>query len=265
MITRNSIGSMLVAAMLPGVMVGGLAHGQVAAGNIEMMELKTSLEASAKRILVLESQVVAQQAQTSALTANLASANAQTTHAREQYERLRAVVEGLGVGALSGSTDEVQARLLAALADLHLLDVQKKQLTESLLGVSEAAMVYAKAAPTADVAVQTQLQEKLTVAGKAVASAQGDGTGDARAQDLHNAQVVSTKSEGGIAVFNVGSRDGVRVGMPFQVFRGDKAIARALVVDVRKNVCGAIVQELMGADNAVKTGDRGEVDPTRTF
>lgn len=255
---------MLVATMLSGAMVVGLAHGQ-AVGNIELLELKTTLDASAKRIQELEAQVTALRAQSSALTSNLASANAQTTNARDQYERLRSVVEGLGVGALSGSSDEVQARLLAALADLRLKDEQTKRLAESLLAVNEAALVYLKTATSPDKSAAEQLKTKLLESEHAVNATQRDVSSQGRVEDLHNVQVVNTKSEGGIAVLNAGTRDGVRVGMPFQVFRGDKAIARALVVDVRKSVCGAIVQELMGADNAVKTGDRAEVDPTRTF
>lgn len=247
------------------VAVGGVnTYGQ-APINIEMMELKTSLDASAKRIQELESQVTAQRSQTAALMANLASANAQTGNAREQYERLRSVVEGLGVGALSGSSDEIQARLLAALSDLRLKDEKQKTLTEALISLNEAVLVYLKSTAPTDTVATELLKSKLDAAGHVINTSRRDEATQTRVEDLHNAQVVSTKSDGGIAVFNVGTRDGIRVGMPFQVFRGDKAIARALVVDVRKNVCGAIVQELMGADDAVKTGDRGEVDPTRTF
>ncbi len=264
MILLATIRQPFIALLLSAVIASGLVRVQ-ADEKIELMELKTSLDASAKLIVELQAQVAAQRSQAAALTSNLASANAQATNAREQYERLRGVIEGLGVGALSGSTDEVQARLLAALGDLRLVDDQKRKLTEALINLSEAAIVYAKASPSTDEVVKKQIESNLAAAEQAISGGQANGAGDASPRDIHNAQVVSIKPEGGIAIFNVGTRDGVRVGMPFQVFRGDKVIARAMVVDVRKGVCGAIVQELLGADNPVKTGDRGEVDPTRTF
>jgi hypothetical protein len=48
----------------------------------------------------------------------------------------------------------------------------------------------------------------------------------------------------GIAVIHVAMKDGVKPGMPFEIFREDKPIAKVLITEVRNSVAGAIVQEL---------------------
>ena len=73
------------------------------------------------------------------------------------------------------------------------------------------------------------------------------------------------KQELGILVLGAGSKDGVRPGMPFEIFRQDKPIARALVTDVRQSVSGAVVQALVNDSDPVQVGDRGQVDPNKTF
>jgi hypothetical protein len=264
MILPNALHQPIAGLLLFAMIVSGLApvHSE---DNIELFEAKTSLEASSKVVIKLQAEVAAQRSQASALTANLASANAQYSNAREQYEHLRGVIEGLGAGALNGSTNEIQARLLAALGDLHHVDEQKQKLLLSLVNLSEAVMLYSKTPKGTDDDAKDKLDTTLSAAYSIINEAQTTRGQANNPGDLRNALVVNVKPEGGIAVFNMGSRDGVRVGMPFQIFRGNKVIARAMVVDIRKDVCGAIVQELLGADNLVKTGDRGEVDPTRTF
>jgi hypothetical protein len=85
------------------------------------------------------------------------------------------------------------------------------------------------------------------------------------AGDLHNARVVSYKDEQGVVLLNLGARDGVKVGMPFSIFREDRPIAKALVVEVRKSVCGAVVQEVINNKVPVQVGDRGKVAIDRSF
>jgi hypothetical protein len=82
--------------------------------------------------------------------------------------------------------------------------------------------------------------------------------------DLQNAQIVSMKDDLGIAVLNVGSRSGVHPGMPFSIYRKDKPIAHALVVDVRAGICGAVIRDQVSKDDPVKVGDIGKVDTSKS-
>jgi hypothetical protein len=71
------------------------------------------------------------------------------------------------------------------------------------------------------------------------------------------------KNELGIAVIGVGARDGVKPGMPFEIYREDKPIAKVLVTEVRNSVSGAVVQELASVTDPVRVGDRAKAAVNR--
>ena len=55
-------------------------------------------------------------------------------------------------------------------------------------------------------------------------------------------------------------KQGVKVGMPFQVFRGNAVIGTVRVVDVREKFSGAVIQHLSSENDRIKVGDRLKVD-----
>jgi hypothetical protein len=230
---------------------------------IELKEAQATLQASATRIAEIETRLASAQKQVNALAAALASANGDSQQAREAYERLRIQMEGLGVAALDASSAGLQDRLLSALNDMRLLESRNRSLAAALMDLSQASLDYAKAAPPVDGVPKKELDDKLAQAEKALASLQTE-PGPARESDLLDARVVSLKEDAGIVVFNVGSRHGVHPGTPFSIYRQDKPVARALVVDVRQDVCGAVVQDQVSKDEPVKVGDVGKVEAAKS-
>ena len=72
--------------------------------------------------------------------------------------------------------------------------------------------------------------------------------------------VISVKDEWSFVVGNLGEKQGVKIGMPMRVMRGDKKIATLRVVDVRQ-------KNLRRGDSRngfwkrkIKVGDRLQVD-----
>jgi len=61
-------------------------------------------------------------------------------------------------------------------------------------------------------------------------------------------------------VGNVGENQGVKIGMPMRVMRGDRKVATLRVVDVRQKICGAVIQEMDSGKEKIKVGDRLQVD-----
>jgi hypothetical protein len=59
-------------------------------------------------------------------------------------------------------------------------------------------------------------------------------------------------------VANIGSRHGVKVGMPFDVVRGDNIVGSVRIVDVREKIAGGLIQYLTDRER-IKTGDRLKV------
>lgn len=258
-------GQSLLLSLMVCTMGGAQVCRAQSATNFELLELKTTLEASARKINEQEVQLQALKAQAGALTQNLASANHQAAQARESYEKLRSVLEGLGIGALEGNADQVRERLLAALSDMKVLGEQRSQISEVLINLSESALNYAKATPTADLEAGKKLESALAASEKALRTSAAAATGDAPAANLHDLKVVSIKPELALGVLNAGARDGVRVGMPFAVYREDRQVAKAVVVEVRKSVAGFILQDVVGSAAPVRVGDRGVIEAEQSF
>ncbi len=234
-------------------------------GSLELLELKTTLETSARQIRELEAQLAAAKVQATNLTQGLASANTEAAQAREQYEKLRGVIEGLGIGALEGNRDQNQEKLLAALSDLRLVDEQKRNVTGSLMELSEAALVFVKNSGGGDSDSRSALETALAKSETVIRAASGAGVIGSATDDLHSVKVTNWKPEASLAVLDVGSTSGVRVGMPFTIYREEQPVAQVLVVDVRKFICGAVVQETLMKGAVPNKGDRGQIDPNRAF
>jgi hypothetical protein len=232
--------------------------------RLELQEARATVQISAARIAEVEKQLAKAKEQLNALSESLASANSDGQQARTAYEQLRVQMEGLGIAALDKSNNaELQERLLTALSDLRIMEQRRRVLVDALMNLSEASLAYAKNSQTNDTASRENLDKSLMTAEKAVGSAQKNPDAPDTA-DLQNAQVVSLKDELGIAIFNVGSRHGVHPGMPFAIYRKDKPIAHALVVDVRGGICGAVINDLINKDDPVKVGDTGKVDISKS-
>ena len=71
--------------------------------------------------------------------------------------------------------------------------------------------------------------------------------------------VISVKDEWSFVVGDIGEKQGVKIGMPLRVMRGEKKVATLRVVDVRQKICGAVIQE-MDSKEKVRVGDRLQVD-----
>ena len=233
--------------------------------RLELQELHTTLQVAAAKIQALEAQILASKDKNDALAQSAAAANAESSDLKDRYEKLRGLLDGLGVGALENSKDQTQERLLAALSDLRIMKEQRDELANSLIELAESGMGLMKSAQNADPAAADRLNKAITKADGALVKAGGGQTEGQPAGDMQNARVVSLKNEIGIAVLSIGAKDGVKPGMPFEIFREDKPIAKVLVTEVRSSVCGAVVQELASATDPVRVGDRGRVDLNKSL
>jgi len=256
--------SITFAFLLLAGIVGGRALAQGSDPRLEVLELKTTLEVADTRIQGLETRAKAAEEKLNALTQSAAAANAEATDYKDRYERLRGLLEALGIGALENNVDQTQDRLLSALSDLRLVEAQKNLLAEQLLELSEASLQFGSSAQGANADAAARLQKAITSAESLIQAGSGSGA-QVVPTDMNQARIVSLKPEYGIVVLNVGVRDGVKPGMPFTIYREDQPIARVLVSDVRNSVCGAVVQDPVNAADIVRVGDRGKVEATSSF
>jgi len=195
------------------------------------------------------------------LTESLAVANGETELFKRRYEEINTRVEALGVIPSGKETETLQTRLLAAVRDLRLLNKENDATREQLVRLSEAIFDLLKTSQSIDPKARLKVEQELRAAALLTGATHGAGSGNQLG--LTQGTVVDVKPDLALVVANLGSRQGVKTGMPFQVWRGEKQIASVRVVDVRDAISAAIVQNSANSPETVHEGDTLRIDTTR--
>lgn len=180
---------------------------------------------------------------------------------------------GLLLERLLGLTEAVQIFLKSVeSADNEERETFEKELRAKAAAASDdAAKAEAKTlldamtrSRTAQAEARAALETELRAADRALGVG-GNEPLDAQAAGptLTDASVVEVKPEFALVVANIGRNAGVKVGMPFQVWRGNRRIGDVRVIDVRDRISGAVIQNLVSEEDSIKTGDRLRVDARR--
>lgn len=207
----------------------------------------------------LREKLILSEAAIKGLTESLAVANGETELFKRKADDLADRAEALGIQATGNDTEALRARLLAAVRDLRLVQKEKDAARDQLVALTESVMQLLKTSDGIDAKSRLKVEESLRAASAVI------GKEDARTSSagLTSGRVIDTKPDLALVVANLGSRQGVKNGMPFQVWRGEKQIASVRVVDVRDAVSGAIVQNTTTPAESVRTGDTLRIDTTR--
>jgi hypothetical protein len=253
--------------LLSGALAGGLSAApkrSLSESDLEAVEVRSILERALTENERLEEDVALLQekltvAETTAkrLTESVAVAHAEAEVFRRQSGEQKLKLEALGIAGGSGNPSKVEQRLLTAVNDLRHGETERKKLTEALIALTEAAMNFTRVAttkePDARAALETQVLQATALLGDASPNAVEL---PATPATLTDGMIISLKDELALVVANVGTKQGVAVGMPFQVLRGSKVIGTVRVVDARERIAGAIIQNLSSEKEKIKVGDR---------
>lgn len=179
-----------------------------------------------------------------------ALARADADDARRQLRDIRTRLEALG-GAALGDSEE---KIIDTASQLEATRAELENLRQASLRVASAINSYMRGALVEDAVarqvLETSLREQEVALGLRMPPQ------DELAGSVDEARILSIDSESGLIVINAGRDAKVEVGMPMQVTRGDQAIAKAIVTDVRKKVAGLLVQKHLNPALSVGVGDR---------
>ena len=243
--------------------LGGAAaqgkNGSLSDLDIEFSEAKVTLQSEADENQALKKELARQQEVIKSLTDSLAVSNLEAEEFRRKCADLVLRMEALGIDA--GNETKLQQRLLKAVSDLRIVQAEKDKLSDQLVRLSEAMLRYLKTASSVDadaiMSVETEMRntsKSLNLPDNSPVAATGD------SPTLTDAKVISIKEELALVVANVGRKQGVKIGMPFQVIRGDEVVGLIRVVNVRDGISGAVIQSLETDKNKIKVGDRLKVE-----
>jgi hypothetical protein len=190
-----------------------------------------------------------------------AASTAEAEIFKRQVQELALRMEALGTSTADPS--KLEQRLLQAVHDLQLSERSRKALSTQLLRMSQLAQAFLeKPDAEAKMVFQTELKSAEEIMVKAAVGdfAALEHKAAEPAADLQNGKVSAVKPELGCVVINLGTRHGVKVGMPFQVRRGTKLVATLRVVDARQGFAGTVIQNLVSDKDPIKLGDTVRVD-----
>ncbi len=266
MAPTDSLKRSLIVIALFGALAGGLSakpRSSLSDSEIEAAEAKVNLEKVFEENQLLQEKLAVAEAQSAKMTESLANSKMESEVFRRQTAELKLKLEALGADAIGGNSAKLQERLLQLVNNLRLSEAKQKQLTESLSGLDESLMHYLKTGgkePGSRLALEGQMRHANELLG---ATPPGAVEAAAVSPTLSDGMVISIKEELSLVVANLGQKQGVKIGMPFQVIRGDQVIGTIRVVDARDKIAGAVIQNLTSEKDRIKVGDRLKVDASQ--
>ena len=230
--------------------------------DIEFTEAQVTLETVTQENALLRQQLKLAQSQVASLTESMAIANSEAEVFKRQTGELKLRMEALGLDAASPDKAKLEQRLLKAVSDLKIVETEKNKLADQLVRLSEAVVRYLRNASSIDGDARMAVEAEMRAASEALGMPTNSQALVAAPvpATLTDGMVISVKEEYALVVANVGREQGVKIGMPFQVWRGDERIGSIRVVDVRDKISGAVIQDLNGTKAKIKVGDRLRVD-----
>ncbi len=207
----------------------------------------------------LRRQLSIQQESVRTLTSSLAESNAEAELFRRKFSDLQLRMEALGLASANKDRAKIEQRLLTAVSDLQLAQKERDEYRDQMLRLNEAMLRYLKTSQGGDPQARMDLEAQLR--GTNTLMARSTSAPPQSAQpNLMDGSVISVKDEWSFVVGNLGEKQGVKIGMPLRVMRGERKIATLRVVDVRQKICGAVIQEMDSEKEKIKVGDRLQVD-----
>jgi hypothetical protein len=244
-----------------------LARGLAAEGNSSLSESKIEntesrdggMTAAALQNEELRRQLSIQQESVKTLTTSLVESNAEAELFRRKYSDLELRMEALGLESANKDRAKLEQRLLTAVSDLQFAHKDRDEFRDQMLRLNESMLRYLKTSQGGDAQARMDMETQLRRTNEL--ATRSTRTPPQSAQpSLMDGSVISVKDEWSFVVGNIGEKQGVKIGMPLRVMRGDKKVATLRVVDVRQRICGAVIQEMDSGKEKIKVGDRLQVD-----
>jgi hypothetical protein len=239
-----------------------LARGLAACGNsslseskIENADTKVTAAAMSSQNEELRAQLSLARESIKTLTGSLAASNVEAELFHRKYSDLQLHMEALGLESADKDRAKLEQRLLNAVSDLRLMQKEREKYRDQVLGLSEAVIHLLKVSTGGDALARMEVEAQLRGSSEMISQSQNS---PEEMASLMDGRVVSVKEEWSLVVGNIGEKQGVKMGMPLRVMRGDKVIATLRVVDVRQKICGAVIQEM--DSGKIRVGDRLQVD-----
>lgn len=188
--------------------------------------------------------------QSKTLQASLVEANQRDAESAEALAKIKLRLEALGKDLIDGGDD----RTVNAVADGVILRRRLQAMEQAAIRLSASVQGYLKTAIAADPDARAEVEAHLREM-EVELGLRGRPEENIERGHLQHATVKSIDAESGLVVINVGDRQKARIGMHFNIMRGDQFIAEAMVAETRPDCCGVFIQRLENDNNPVRFND----------
>ncbi len=234
--------SLLVAAVgvcLPVVMAEDPASAAAVDPAFAAAEARTALKAALARNAALEERLAAETSANNAMAVKVGILSAAADTARAELAEVKRRSEAIGPAV---DTRGLEQRVLDAVNDLRLTRETLSATETRLHQVLEAAQAYLASGPDAAASLRAPLE---TAVASALAPAPEAASAAAR---IESSRVVSVKPDQRLLLVNAGRIAGLKPGTPLRIFRNDRPLASAVVVEVRSALSGSLITQLEGEE-----------------
>lgn len=242
---RHATNRLLPALLAAAVVCVPGADGQDAA--IEAVEARTALKAALAQNQELQERLSEEKAANDAMAVKVGILSSEAAAAREELAQLVRRAEAVGPAA---DTRGLEQRVLDALNDLRLTREAQLQTEERLHRLAEAAQAFLAADAETAPALRAPLESALLAATEPAPSADPEPS----PSRIETSRVVSVKPDQRLLVINAGRLAGMKPGTPLRIYRNDRPLASAVVVEVRHALSGSLITRLEG-DEFPQVGD----------
>lgn len=256
------VGALIAACSVAGFAVGqdaSLGQEGVAAPHIQLIE-ELERENSDLRLKCeeLEAKYKSISSSVGVLAEREALTKARLEEVLENFAKANVRLELLS-GALEQDGQGFEEQLANAANDYRLVEEQKNQIAHALLNLSDAVEGFVATATSSDEAAKSVVEKSIKDGEVALGLILQEDHFEEKS--IVEAQVISVNKDYNLALVDVGSRHGLRVGTPVSFHRRDRTIGTALVIDVRESIAGAVFIDLTDPNDQIIVGDSMRIDP----
>jgi hypothetical protein len=202
----------------------------------QLDELRSALEQARTNNASLKQELDQREAVIRLLTENLAIARTESELFQKRWQDAQLRAQTLGVNFADPTGTQAQRQLVESVRALYVAEAERQRLAEELLRLLAALQT------NGNVAAEIVRARDVLAAGEQPMAGRAPTDARQKQPTLESAQVLDVNPSLRLVVLNVGLLHGARVGMPFVVLRGDRAVAALKVVEVRRRICGALIE-----------------------
>ena len=203
---------------------------------VQQEELQVAVDTLRQQNEALQRELREREKLVQSLTESLAIARTETDLFQQRWADMQLRLQTLGVSPAGDATTQWQRQLMETIRSLYLAEAEKERV---LAHLKELVSVVSTNGDVAGVVKRAEGVIAASEQPRQEASKKAEGV-----PTLAVAKVLDVNAGLRVLVLNVGEQHGARVGMPFVVLRGDRVVAELRVVEVRRSICGALIEKV---------------------